>query len=102
MEDSSTQNDETIVGYNTYNPCYYFHLAARCVLKCLGLDDSPSAQEEDKKRNETSYDDNPPSSEEQGMKSSEDAEVTFSYTAIAIRRAPRRPPVGTGRPPENN
>ncbi|KAF5176034.1 hypothetical protein FRX31_034379 [Thalictrum thalictroides] len=106
---SSTQNEETIVGYNTYNPCYYFELAARGVLKCLGFD-SCSAHHEGAKK--TSYEDDPPTStEEQGMKSNEDVflakvqedvEEIFSYTEITIRRGPPRPPVGTGRPPGIN
>ncbi|PIA47931.1 hypothetical protein AQUCO_01400496v1 [Aquilegia coerulea] len=98
MRDSAEREEGA--GYNTYNPCYCLLMAARAILKCFGLDSS-SAQREDR-RNETSYQGDPPSTAEQGMKGNEDGRAKFSDRGITVRRAPPRPPLGTGKPPGNN
>ncbi|KAF5182672.1 hypothetical protein FRX31_027741 [Thalictrum thalictroides] len=93
MEDYSSKEEQTL------NPCYYLKLAARGILKCLGLDSSTLHQGHQKRKETSSQDDPPDSIQEQEMMNSSTVSSTplvlNSVSGVRPRSAaPKRPPVG--------
>ncbi|KAL2468042.1 uncharacterized protein Fot_51567 [Forsythia ovata] len=105
----STNGRQNRDAYFVQNPCSYFEVAIKTLLKCLGFESgepknsSTSEEKDNKDGDETTSSQNPdPPADPPSPAADPPADPSASTTMAIVGRTPPRPPIGGGRGGQTN